>query len=142
MVGPVAVVLACIVSAWMAVRSDDGVVAQDYYKRGLLINQTIKHAPPGPLPAAAVSIGVDARVHVRLSGTASPPARLQLTFARAGDRTHGQRIELAAAADEWIGDLPELNKGRWLVELESERWQLPVTIVDAPFTRLTLGSAF
>ena len=39
--GPAAVVLAGLVTVWIAVRSPDPVVAQDYYRRGLEINQTL-----------------------------------------------------------------------------------------------------
>jgi uncharacterized protein len=142
MVGPLAVVVACAASAWMAVRSDDGVVAQDYYKQGLLINQKLRRTAPmsAPVRGATLSVESDRRIHVRLVEAEPPPRHLRLTLTRPGDRAHGQRMELAISGDEWVGSLPELGTGRWIVELESERWQLPITIVAAPFTELTLGS--
>lgn len=39
--GPVAVVVAGLTTVWIAVRSPDPVVAQDYYRRGMEINQTL-----------------------------------------------------------------------------------------------------
>ena len=36
--GPAIVVLASFTTLWLAAASDDGVIADDYYKRGLLIN--------------------------------------------------------------------------------------------------------
>jgi uncharacterized protein len=142
MAGPLAVVVACAASVWVAVRSDDGVVAQDYYKRGLLINQKLRRAATvsAPAPGATLSVTSDRRIHVRLVDTVPQPERLQLTFARPGDRAHAQRMELAISGDEWAGSLPELGTARWIVSLQSERWQLPITIVAAPFTELTLGS--
>lgn len=39
--GPVAVVVAGLITAWIAVRSPDPVVAEDYYRRGMEINKTL-----------------------------------------------------------------------------------------------------
>ena len=143
MAGPLAVVVACAASAWLASRSDDGVVAQDYYKQGLLINQKMRQAPPvsAPAPGATLSVGSDRRINVRLFDTVARPERLRLTLARLGDRGRGQRVELAVFGEDWVGTLPELATGRWIIGLEWESWQLPVTIVTVPFTEITLGGA-
>ena len=131
MAGPIAVVLASFASAWVAARTDDGVVAEDYYKR----------TPPAPVPIAGATLAVtgDRRAHVHLDA-AVPPGRVQVTFARPGDRAHARRVDLAFAGDEWVGSLPELAPGLWIVTLESERWQLPTTVVTAPFSELALGT--
>ena len=39
--GPAVVVVAAMATLWLAVTSDDGVVADDYYRRGLLINKDL-----------------------------------------------------------------------------------------------------
>ena len=39
--GPVAVVVAGLITVWIAVRSPDPVVAEDYYRRGVEINKTL-----------------------------------------------------------------------------------------------------
>jgi len=39
--GPVAVIVAGLVTVWIAVRSPDPVVAEDYYRRGVEINKTL-----------------------------------------------------------------------------------------------------
>lgn len=39
--GPAAVVVAGIVTAWLAVRSPDPLVADDYYRRGIEINKQL-----------------------------------------------------------------------------------------------------
>ena len=58
--GPAVVVVASLVSAWIAIRSDDGLVAEDYYKRGLLINKKLENLraddeakPRAPIEAPA-----------------------------------------------------------------------------------------
>jgi hypothetical protein len=39
--GPAVVVVAALVTAWLAMRSPDPVVAEDYYRRGVEINKTL-----------------------------------------------------------------------------------------------------
>jgi hypothetical protein len=48
--GPLAVVVAALVSAWIAVHQQDPVLAPDYYRQGLEINKTL--AAQGPLAPA------------------------------------------------------------------------------------------
>ena len=42
MAGPAIVVVAGFITAWLAVVSDDGLVADDYYKQGLAVNQRLQ----------------------------------------------------------------------------------------------------
>jgi hypothetical protein len=142
--GPFAVVVASAASAWIALRSDDVIVAQDYYKQGLLINQKLPRATPASqrAPGASIAVETDRQLHVRLLETPLAPSRLKLTFARPGDRSAEQRIELALTADgDWVGAMPALASGRWIVALESESWRLPVTTFTGAFTKLELGTA-
>ena len=39
--GPAAVVVASMVTAWLAANGQDPVVAEDYYRRGMEINKTL-----------------------------------------------------------------------------------------------------
>ena len=48
--GPLVVVVAGLVTAWIAFTQQDPVLAQDYYRQGLNINQTL--ATQGPLAPA------------------------------------------------------------------------------------------
>jgi hypothetical protein len=141
MAGPLAVVMASVASAWLAVRSDDGLVAQDYYRQGLLINEKLRHQgrPPEPSPGASLRVGSDRVLHVHLRNVRDAPERLELGLVPHGDRTRGVRLRLAREGDEWVGVLPQLEPGRWVVGLESPAWRLPVTVVEVPFTRLELG---
>lgn len=41
MSGPVIVIIAALVSAYIAVRSSDGLVTEDYYKQGLAAGETL-----------------------------------------------------------------------------------------------------
>jgi len=49
--GPAIVVVAAFVTLWLAVRSPDPVVAEDYYRRGVEINKTLENPQKGLEPA-------------------------------------------------------------------------------------------
>jgi hypothetical protein len=141
--GPLAAVVASLASAWIAVRSDDGVVAEDYYKQGLLINQKLARTAPAVERPGGASISVEANggVRVHLYGVSRAPSRLQLTLGRPSERGHDRLLNLALSSDgDWVGAMPELAPGRWIVALGSDTWRLPVTTVAGPFTALTLGA--
>lgn len=49
--GPAAVIVAGFVTLWLAVSRPDPVVAEDYYRKGIEINQTLEHPEKSLLPA-------------------------------------------------------------------------------------------
>jgi hypothetical protein len=49
--GPLLVVIAAFVTAFIAVRNPDPVIAEDYYRQGLEINQTLKDPTRSLAPA-------------------------------------------------------------------------------------------
>src|SRR5689334_1539673 len=93
MSGPAIVVVAGIVTAGLAVKSFDGMVADDYYKQGLAVNREIARE------TLARELHVDARlrfegtrVSVALSGTA--PRALALELVHPTIPGADQRVEL------------------------------------------------
>jgi len=93
-----------IVTVWLAVATEDGVVADDYYKRGLAINQTIAREEAGcrrRLPARVIANPSGDRLRVYLTaapGTAQPAAvRLRLVHRRARASTSRSNSPLPAA---------------------------------------------
>ena len=71
MSGPIAVVVAGAFTAVLAVRSADGLVAEDYYKRGLAINQALARAERGRRLGLSASASIlPDRVRVALAGPA------------------------------------------------------------------------
>jgi uncharacterized protein len=106
--GPAAVVIAGGFTAVLAVRSADGLVAEDYYKQGLAINRTLARAER----ARRLGVHADAfigegRVRVALAGPARDAAlRLTLVHPVLADRD--VRIELRPAGEPgaYQGALP------------------------------------
>src|SRR5437870_1411345 len=93
--GPSLVVVASLASAWIAVKSDDGVVAEDYYRQGLLINQKLaREMPAEQAHGATISVIADRSFRIRLYGGARPPTYLLLTLAPPRERGDAGRVRL------------------------------------------------
>jgi hypothetical protein len=134
MAGPGIVVVACLGTAWLALKSDDGLVAADYYKQGLMINRKVPRAEDDPARGvgAVVTVTAAGSVRARIEGVAAVPGdvRLRLTRLGGGD---DEFVQLARAADgdgDYVGILSAPPAGRWVVTLESRAWRLPTTVTD------------
>ena len=145
--GPATVVVAGAVTVWLAIRSDDGLVADDYYKQGLAINQVIGRADRARALgiSANVSIEADGRVRATVDAVGSTadvtPESITLLIAhptRAGGDVRG---ELQRAADgSYAGRVVPPGPGRWRVILESATWRLPATEIEALPTTVKLAA--
>lgn len=121
MSGPAAVIVAGVITTWIAFANWDGLVADDYYKRGLGINAVLKREQ------AAAERGIEARVEraggevrVRLRG--AEPAALFLNLAHATRAGNDVRLRLERAADgSYRAALPPLAAGHWRVVLDDPR---------------------
>lgn len=147
MLGPAIVIVACAVTVWLAVRSDDGLVADDYYKRGLAINTQIER---GALAAAldlraSVDLAAGGYVRVRLSSAsadaAAQPATLRVVLAHPTRAVDDARATLARGADgSYAGRLPPIEPGRRQLIVETDAWRLPAVPVDGPVDALAVAA--
>ena len=81
MAGPAAVVVAGFFTMALAFRTEDGLVADDYYKQGLAINRVLRRDERArELGLRAVVSFSDARVRVVLRGGNEAPPELRLRF--------------------------------------------------------------
>lgn len=129
MAGPAAVVVAGLVTVWLAVSGADGLVAEDYYKQGLAINRVIEREQ------AARRLGLSAQLEptparLRLSLAGAPgvrPPALFVQLAHATRAGHDQRLRLARVADgRYEGEWPPLPPGHWRVSIEDPQasWRI------------------
>jgi hypothetical protein len=136
MAGPAATVAASAVTVWLAVSSADGLVADDYYRRGLAINQDIRRDQAvRELGITADAEARDGVLRVRLIFSRQPPAAdpesLLALLAHATRAGYDQRLRLARIAPGlYEGALPALPAGRWRLTLEDPRreWRLTPTL--------------
>lgn len=139
MAGPFTVVVAGFVTLWLAIRSDDGLVEDDYYKQGLAIHQQIGRDDEALRMGLAARAAVDgARDQVEVGLDAAPgvelPGELRLRVAHPTRAGHDRVVLLRAiGAGTYRGKLELPAAGRWLLTLDdagrawrlSGEWQVP-----------------
>ena len=121
MSGPAAVIVAGAITTWIAFATADGLVADDYYKRGLGINAVLKREQAAAQRGIEVRIErSDSQVRVRLRGAEPPVLFLSLVHAtRAGNDV---RLRLERAADgSYQAALRPLAAGHWRAVVDDPR---------------------
>jgi len=145
--GPAIVVAAGVTTAFIALSTDDGLVADDYYKRGLLINKELERSGRGAAMklGAVASFGADGAVRVDIAGFGTPadaPPSLRLKLAHPTRAGHDRAVVLQRGADGiYRGTMDALPQGRWLVTLETDAWLLPTVEISGAPTEVRLGAA-
>ena len=129
MAGPAIVVVAGFVTLGLAIRSADGLVADDYYKQGKAINMTLTR------DAKALELGYRAQLAITAAGTvtlifdAAAPAEntLRLTLHHPTRAGFDRDILLARTADGgYSAAMPPIDSTRWGMTLEDSNrtWRL------------------
>lgn len=133
--GPFIVIIAGFYTAWLAIKSNDGLVTEDYYKKGLAANQTIARNE------LATSLGLVAGVriigetmHVRLQAAKADfalPPNLTVTISHPTRAGLDQTRVLPRAGNGYSGEVRLPASGHWLVlvEDESKRWRLMGNVI-------------
>ncbi len=144
--GPATVVVAALFTAWLAASTDDGVIADDYYKRGLLVNKELERT------ARAAALGLSATLRVTPEGAATlelrgsddpaaapPSVRLLLAHpTRAGqDRSV---VLMRGPGGVYVGTIGMPPVGRWLVTVETASWRLPTVQAAEGLEEVHIGT--
>jgi len=129
---PAAAVVFGISTIFIAIESDDGLVVDDYYKKGLEINQVIDHdrkAKELGLSAMVEANAQNGQIHLKLAAKTDYQFPQELTF-KLIHRTiagYDQVTTLTkVGADEYQGFLkPPIVEGRWNIQVLSKNtWRL------------------
>lgn len=130
MVGPAIVVVAGFITAWLAIKSNDGLVEDDYYKQGLAVNQRMhrdKAASDFDIHADLMRSDLQLRVFLRGNEQVKLPERLSLRIFHPTRAGNDQNVVLAAEGQGFYsGKLEAEISGRWHVTLEEPagQWRL------------------
>jgi hypothetical protein len=132
---PFVVVVAAIYTAWLALSTSDGLVADDYYKQGLSVNKTIASSELASKLGLAVSLHmIEQGMVLTMSARDKqfvPPPSLVVTLShptRAGlDQTQIFKRE----GNTYSGKIRLPRSGHWLVLIEDEpkSWRLMGNVV-------------
>lgn len=133
--GPFIVVIAALYTAWLAVVSNDGLVTDDYYRKGLSANQTIarsEQATKMGLVAGVRIAGDTLSVSLQASDTSFVmPPTLAVTISHPTRAGLDQSRVLVRSGELYSGEVRLPAAGHWLVLLEDERktWRLMGNVV-------------
>lgn len=130
MLGPALVIIAGIVTTWLAIISNDGLVTDDYYKEGLAVNQQIER----DLEAARLGLHADlmrSELNLRLmlgSAQGAPlPDAVVLKLSHPTLAGQDQSVKMTPEGSGlYQGRLSAPVVGRWLVSIEDPAggWRL------------------
>jgi hypothetical protein len=144
--GPSIVVVAALYTAWLAVVSNDGLVTDDYYRKGLSVNQTIARSEQATRMGlvAGVRIASD-NLTVRLQAsdkTFVMPPTLVVTITHPTRAGLDQSRVLARIGDLYSGEFHLPAAGHWLVLIEDERktWRLLGNVILPANGETLIGS--
>jgi uncharacterized protein len=126
---PATVVVASFITLYLAIRSDDGLVEDDYYVHGKEINRVLdrEHAAQRyGLQGRALLDAAHGTIRVQLSSNAPiAPARLNLKLLYATRAGQDHSITLTRGADgAYQAALPTLTQGHWYLQLSADDWRL------------------
>lgn len=143
--GPLLVVVASAISAWIAIKSNDGLVSDDYYRQGLAAEETISRSEK------ASALGLSARVHVTADtlnvqlSVGDPDYRLPLALrvtlshpTRAGlDQTQA----VSRQGSGYSGRFRLPAAGHWLILIEDDAktWRMMGSVMLPAGREIVIG---
>lgn len=127
---PLTAVVAGIITVILAVNSNDGLVTDDYYKRGLAINRVLERdqvALQYQLQATLDIIRGNPFVKVMLTGNREfiYPENITVKFLHPTRKGLDQQLVLnRIGGGNYQGLTPALVDGKWYVSIEAQDWRL------------------
>jgi len=126
---PLSAVVAGFATLWLALRSDDGLVVDDYYRRGVEINRTLDRDRAAAARGIAARVQFDdarrgAQIELNLP-IGQGPQKLEVQLLHATRAGYDRRIVTARATDgAYHVALIGLVPGRYHIELAADDWRL------------------
>jgi len=144
--GPFIVVIAGLYTAWLAVVSNDGLVTEDYYRKGLAANQTIARSELASKLGLVAGVRISGdTLSVRMQASDKNfimPPTLALTISHPTRAGLDQSRVLAGKGDLYSGEVRLPVAGHWLVLLEDQRktWRLLGNVILPANGETLIGS--
>lgn len=137
---PMVAILAGTVTIYLAIKSDDGLVKDDYYKEGLQINMVLKR------DRAAVEYGMAAvllfnheagmvRVKLESKKPYEYPEQVNFKLLHTTRSGYDQILKLDKVGPQFYqGKIQGLPAGTWNVQVETQEWRLVGIMKDITTT--------
>ncbi len=131
MLGPAIVIVAGVVTTYLAFTSVDALVVDDYYKEGKAINQDLRRDRKATQLGLAMTLDYDAasgRLNGKLQANDVPvAAKIKISLMHPTLPEKDIKLETKTGSDGVFSvELPMLERARWqvLVESNSHEWRL------------------
>jgi len=127
---PLAAVIAGTYTMYLAIISDTGLVTDNYYEKGLAINQVLERDKLAEKMGLSAALNIDQEAEkVKLLLTANPdftyPDKLQISFLNKIRKGFDKQVVLNHGSNNvYEATLPDLVAGNWYVQIETENWRL------------------
>ncbi len=147
MSGPLAVVVASLASAWIAIKSSDGLVSEDYYKQGQEVVETLersKQAAEMGLKAGIRLTENNVRVHLTGRQANMPmPSALFMHLSHPTRAGLDQRAKLSLDGQAYAGEIRLPASGHWLVLIEDEAktWRMMASVMLPAANEVVIGGS-
>jgi len=140
---PLSAVVASLITWWIAARGADPLMAEDYYKQGMAIHQTLERESRAAALGLSAQLRVqDGTLRVHLEGRLDAyPDQIELILVHPSRQEQDLTLVLPATAQgEYRIALPPMSAGQRRVILESQHQDWRLTGRTAvPMTLLRLG---
>lgn len=130
MAGPAIVIVAGVYTAILAVKSDDGLVVDDYYKQGLSINKIIHRSEAARTSHVSASMTANSdngsvTFHAIFKGNRQFPEAITLSLLHPTRAGYDQQVLLQRMADGiYVGRATGLGESQWNLAIEQPDWRL------------------
>ncbi len=128
---PAAAIVAGMFTIWLAVTTSDGLVVDDYYKKGKAINRSLKRDKLASELGLSAQLNIEEtddilRVYLDKGSLPRYPEKLTLHLQHATQSNLDQLMQLAPAPDGlYIGYLSApIQEGIWHISLATNEWRL------------------
>lgn len=121
MLGPAMVVIAGVVTTWLAIDTDDGLVVEDYYKEGKAINRVLRREETAAALGLSGQVRFEAAGHLlRVALRAAPgvelPGELEVLFSHPTRAGLDQSVRLQRSPDgDYVGASTPPDPASWHV---------------------------
>jgi hypothetical protein len=130
MTGPFVVICAGIVTTWLAVVSNDGLVSDDYYKQGMTVNQRLQRdhqARDMGMHADVMFSVANVRLLLTAKQTNTYPDKVTVKLMHPTMAGRDQNVLMTSEGQGFYsGQMTEQISGRWHVSIEdpANQWRL------------------
>ena len=125
---PLAAVIGGIITIYLAIESDDGLVTDDYYKRGLEVNKTLQRDNIAAILDLKADVSFsENKVNIKLQGNDKfdPPESVHASFLHPTKKGMDREANLLKTTNnDYVATMKQLPAGRWYLLIEAQDWRL------------------